>query len=57
MLGRYNQLVSVRLYPLYGELDDREYRKERLGSFQSIHRTLNHLLVGDRISGMRPLAD
>ena len=49
MLGRYNQLVNVRLYPLCGELDDGEYRKDRLGSFQSIHRTLNHLLVGDRI--------
>ncbi len=49
MLGRYNQIINARLYSSCGELDDREYRKDRLGSFRSIHRTLNHLLVGDRI--------
>ncbi len=49
MLGRYNQIVNARLYGLCGELDDQEYRQDRLGSFRSIHRTLNHLLVGDRI--------
>ena len=49
MLGRCNHVVNAHLYPFCGGLDDGEYRKDRLGSFRSIHRTLNHLLVGDRI--------
>ena len=48
MLGRYNQVVNVHLYPFCRALDEGEYRKDRLGSFRSIHSTLNHLLVGDR---------
>ena len=30
-------------------MDDSEYRQQRFASFGSIHRTLNHILVGDRI--------
>lgn len=47
--ARYNSIVNQRLYDLCAGLSDDEYRKERFGSFGSIHRTLNHILLGDRI--------
>jgi uncharacterized damage-inducible protein DinB len=48
-LARYNSIVNQRLYDVCAGLSDSEYRKERFGSFGSIHRTLNHILLGDRI--------
>jgi len=41
--------VIERLCKACLELSDDEYRKERFASFDSIHRTPNHILVGDRI--------
>ena len=41
--------MNERLYGACSELPDDEYRRERAGSFRSIHGTLNHLLLADRI--------
>lgn len=49
MLAGYNRVANARLYEQVGELDVAEYRRERKGSFGSIHALLNHLLLGDRI--------
>ncbi len=49
MLARYNRIANERLYEKCGQLDPVEYRKQRQGSFGSIHGLLNHLLLGDRI--------
>ena len=49
MLARYNRIANRRLYAQIAELDDAEYRKQRAGSFGSIHGLLNHILLGDRI--------
>ncbi|HEY1341479.1 MAG TPA: DinB family protein [Bryobacteraceae bacterium] len=49
MLARYNRIANERLYNACAQLDDSEYRKQRRGSFGSIHALLNHLLLGDRI--------
>lgn len=49
MLARYNRIANERLFEKCAELDDTEYRKQRQGSFGSIHRLLNHILLGDRI--------
>jgi uncharacterized damage-inducible protein DinB len=49
MLARYNTIANQRLYEAVGHLEDEEYRRERAASFQSVHRTLNHILLGDRI--------
>src|SRR5689334_23984402 len=49
MLGRYNTIANERLYEVCAELSDEQYRKEGPGSFGSIHRTLNHILLGDQI--------
>jgi uncharacterized damage-inducible protein DinB len=49
MLGRYNTIANERLYAVCAELPDQEYRREGAGSFRSIHRTLNHILLADQI--------
>jgi uncharacterized damage-inducible protein DinB len=48
-LARYNQWANRRLYDACALLDDADYRKRRPAFFGSIHGTLNHLLVGDRV--------
>jgi uncharacterized damage-inducible protein DinB len=48
MLARYNRVANERLYAACAPLDDAEYRKQRPGSFGSIHGLLNHILLGDR---------
>ena len=49
MLARYNALANRRLYETCARLGDAERKKERPAFFGSIHATLNHVLVGDRI--------
>jgi uncharacterized damage-inducible protein DinB len=49
MMARYNRLANEELYAACAQLDDTEYRKQRKGSFGSIHALLNHILLGDRI--------
>jgi uncharacterized damage-inducible protein DinB len=48
-LARYNRIANERLYAACAQLSDEEYRKQRKGSFGSIHALLNHVLLGDRI--------
>jgi uncharacterized damage-inducible protein DinB len=48
MLARYNRIANERLYATCAQLNDAEYRKQRSGSFGSIHALLNHILLGDR---------
>ncbi len=49
MLARYNRLANERLYDACEALPDAERTKIRKAFFKSIHGTLNHILVGDRI--------
>jgi uncharacterized damage-inducible protein DinB len=49
MLARYNRVANERLFEACFRLDTGEYRKQRKGSFGSIHALLNHILLGDRI--------
>lgn len=49
LLSRYNRWANQRLYDAASRLDDSEYRRDRGAFFGSLHRTLNHILVGDRI--------
>ena len=49
MLARYNRLANERLYDACAALPDAERKKTRPAFFKSIHGTLNHILVGDRI--------
>lgn len=47
--ARYNAWANRRLYEAAADLDDAQYREDRGAFFKSMHGTLNHLLVTDRI--------
>jgi uncharacterized damage-inducible protein DinB len=49
MLARYNRLANERLYGACAALADGERKRDRKGFFGSIHATLNHIMLGDRI--------
>jgi uncharacterized damage-inducible protein DinB len=49
MLAAYNEWVNRRLYDAVAALPDGDYRADRGAFFGSLHGTLNHLLLGDRI--------
>jgi uncharacterized damage-inducible protein DinB len=49
MMARYNAWANARLFRMAGTLADELYRKEVGAYFKSLHGTLNHLLVADRI--------
>lgn len=48
-MALYNQWMNTRLYALCAELTDSERRQDRGAFFRSIHGTLNHLLLGDKV--------
>lgn len=48
-LGRYNRLANERLYDACSTLTDEQRKRSRGAFFGSIHGTLNHILLGDRI--------
>ena len=48
-LADYNSGANIRLYDAYAVLSDAELQRDRKGSFNSIHGTLNKILVGGRI--------
>jgi uncharacterized damage-inducible protein DinB len=49
MFSRYNAWANDRLYEAAAKLSDADYRANRGAFFKSMHGTLNHLLVADRI--------
>ena len=49
MFGRYNAWANGRLYAAAARLSVEQYRADRGAFFKSVHGTLNHLLVTDRI--------
>ena len=49
MLAGYNAWANERVYDAAEKLSDSDYRADRGAFFKSVHGTLNHLLVADRI--------
>ena len=49
MFAGYNAWANRRLYEAAAGLSDAQYREDRGAFFKSVHGTLNHLLVGDRV--------
>jgi uncharacterized damage-inducible protein DinB len=49
MLARYNTLANQKIYEACAQLSEGEYKEIRPAFFNSIHGTLNHIMVGDRI--------
>jgi len=48
-MARYSQWMNERLYECCARLSDDERKRDVGAFFKSIHGTLNHLLLGDRI--------
>ncbi len=48
-LARYNGLANRIVYDACAQLSDAERKMRRPAFFHSIHGTLNHIIVGDRI--------
>jgi uncharacterized damage-inducible protein DinB len=49
LMARFNEWVNQRVYDCVAQIPDDAYRADRKAFFGSIHRTLNHLLVVDRL--------
>ena len=49
MFAGYNRWANERVYEAASKLSDQDYRADRGAFFKSMHGTLNHLLVADRI--------
>jgi len=49
MFAGYNRWANERLYETVAKLPDADYRADRGAFFGSLHGTMNHLLVTDRI--------
>ncbi|MGD9739485.1 MAG: DinB family protein [Bauldia sp.] len=49
MFAAYNRWANRKAYAAAGALPDADYRADHGAFFGSVHRTLNHLLVADRI--------
>ena len=49
MMATYNRWANRRLYAAAAALDDERYRRDVGVFFGSLHGTLNHLLVADRV--------
>lgn len=49
MLARFNGWANGRIYDCCARLSDADYRMDRKAFFGSIHATLNHLLVVDKL--------
>src|SRR5580700_5409219 len=47
--ARYNRLANEKLYEACGALSEEERRRDLGAFFKSVHGTLNHLVLGDRI--------
>jgi len=49
VLARYNRWMNDKLYAVAEKLTDAERKQDRGAFFASIHLTLNHLLLADRV--------
>ena len=62
MLANYNAFANRRLFEAAAALSEDDYRADQGAFFKSVHGTLNHLLVADRIwmkriTGVGPAPD
>lgn len=49
LMAEYNAWANARLYRMASQLSDEQYRRPVNVYFKSLHGTLNHILVADRI--------
>jgi uncharacterized damage-inducible protein DinB len=48
-MSRYNRWMNEKLYAVCAELSDEMCKEDRGAPFRSVHGTLNHLLLADRM--------
>jgi uncharacterized damage-inducible protein DinB len=48
-MARYNRWMNAKLYASAALLSDEERKRDRGAFFKSIHGTMNHIMVGDRV--------
>ena len=48
-LNRYNTWMNEKLYAVCAQIDDAQRKRDRAAPFASMHGTLNHLLLTDRV--------
>lgn len=48
-LARYNRWMNDKIYAVAAELSDEERKRDLGAFFRSVHGTLNHLLLADRV--------
>ena len=48
-MAQYNRWMNERLYELCATLTDEQRKRDLRAFFRSVHGTLNHLLLGDKI--------
>lgn len=48
-MANYNRWMNQHIYNVCSRLSDQELREDRKAFFGSIHGTLNHILLGDKI--------
>lgn len=48
-MARYNRWMNAKVYAAAADLGDEDRKRDRGAFFKSIHATLNHLMVADRI--------
>jgi uncharacterized damage-inducible protein DinB len=61
-LSRYNRWMNAKLFATSAKLTDAERKQDRGAFFKSVHQTLNHILLADRVwmgrfTGEAPLGD
>ena len=49
LMARHSRWANARLYDAVALLDAEDYHADRPAFFGSIHNTLSHILVGDRV--------
>lgn len=49
LMARYNRWMNEKLYAVCGELSEQQRKQNLKAPFGSVHGTLNHLLLTDRI--------
>ena len=49
LLARHNRWMNERMYAAASAMTDEERKRDRGAFFGSLHRTLNHILWGDRV--------
>lgn len=49
VMASYNRWMNERLYAVCADMTDAERKRDRQAYFRSIHGTLNHLLLADKV--------